>query len=182
MKLESVLALHEKLYFHELDAREKLVQRLQLCLLVLSAIGSAWIYMLARIDFASTHPPFIHAIFLVTFLIASACVVASCYYFVRAFWGHRYECIPVAEEVEKYRSLLKQTYQPYQDGEATAAEYFGEFLIKYYSECAAQNAVTNSTRYDHIHESVSYIVYAIPFLFIAGLCFALGGIGKVAGS
>src|SRR3546814_10449480 len=43
----------EKIYFHEIDAREKLTDRLQLAFIVLSAIVAAWLYVLSRINFRS---------------------------------------------------------------------------------------------------------------------------------
>ncbi|PTU32249.1 hypothetical protein [Stenotrophobium rhamnosiphilum] len=176
---DKTLVFHEKLYFHELDCREKLIQRLQLTLAILTGIVGGWMYIFSRLNFSGPSQPFVWAIFLVCFACGSVLLAIACFKFVKALWGHSYDCLPVATEIENYRIQMYDTYKEFSDGPETAAGYFRKFLIQYFSECAAHNAKQNAERYDFLHESVSCIVYSIPFILIAAISFLLGGLAKV---
>ena len=178
MTEEQVLSLHEKIYFHEIEAREKLTARLQLAFIVLSAIVAAWLHVLSRINFSWDVYPFVSAVFLVAYSIASCLIGAACFEFMRSLWGHSYECLPVAIEIEKYRALLRSTYETYEDGAEVSKKHFSEFMARYYSECSSKNALVNSLRYDRLHDCTSYLVCAAPFLFVSGLVYVLAQMGK----
>lgn len=173
---DRALALHEKLYFHELDSREKLTARLQLSAAILTAFVGGLVYILYRLG-VNIHPtPFAHAVFVISYVAAVALIAGASWYFVRALWNHSYECLPMATELEKYRTLLGATYQGFPDGDATATSHWEAFLVRYFSECAATNAAVNSTRYECLHKSTSFIVFAIPAAVIATLAFIFGGL------
>lgn len=178
MREDQVLALHEKLYFHEIEAREKLTARLQLSFVVLSAIIAAWLYVLGHINFSGQNHPFNLAIFLVAYSIATVLIGVACLEFIRALWGHSYVCLPIATEIEKYRVLLFTTYEKYEDGKDVAEQYFSKFMARYYSECSADNSMVNSRRYDRLHDCTSYLVYSVPYLLISGVVFVLAHMGK----
>jgi hypothetical protein len=50
MDTEQLLAFHEKLYYHELENRDKLPARLQLCLGMLTVFIGLMVYMIAHFD------------------------------------------------------------------------------------------------------------------------------------
>ena len=182
MDQDKLLAFHEKQYFHELDCREKLTARLQLTLAMLTAIIAALAYIIVRTTFQSNPSPFASALFLVSMVSSVVLVGAAAIFFVRAVWGHQYECLPVATEIEKYRDLLVQTYKDYENGAGLSSDYYQKFLIRYFSECASSNAAVNRDRYDLLHDSMSNIVYSLPTLVVACLTFKAGGFaGPLAG-
>jgi hypothetical protein len=172
------LAFHEKLYFHEMDSREKLIARLQLALAILSGLVGVWTYIVSSLDFNGHPGPFTWAVFLVSFATGSGLVATACFKFVKALWGHSYECLPVATEIENYRIKLHETYQEFSDGDETAVDHYRKFLIKYFSECSTHNAKQNALRYKLLHETASFIVYSLPLIFFAALTFILGGLAK----
>src|SRR3546814_8858614 len=126
-----------------------------------------------RTDTLFPYTTLFRSIFLVAYLIASCLIGAACYEFIRALWGHTYECLPVATEIEKYRAQLRSTYEEYEDGVEVSEKHFLEFMARYYSECSSKNAIVNSLRYDRLHDCSSYLVYAAPFLLVSGLVFVL---------
>jgi hypothetical protein len=174
------LALYEKYYFHELESLEKLTPRLQLSLTMLSALIGVVIYIVARINFSAEPSVFVRVVFTVTFVLGCVLLVVAAISFLMALWGHTYECLPTAIDVEKYRAELIDTYKAFSDGAETAADYFQKFLLRYYAECAAHNADLNAKRYDALYECLSYMILSLPCIFTSALVFTLGGMAKNA--
>lgn len=178
MDNRTAMAFYEKLYFHELENREKLTPRLHLSLAILTTILAALVYIGLRVSFSKGPGPAAAAIFLVSIVVATVLVSASVLDFVKALWGHTYECVPTATKIEEYRQVLLAHYAGMNDGNSTANEHFAAFLLRYFSECAAANATVNEVRYRLLHGSLSLLVYALPFLVAAGAVFAYGGISS----
>ncbi len=172
---ERALLFYERMYFHELDNREKLTARLQLSLAILTALVALLAYIVSRTTLQSGPGPFAVAAFLVSFASSTATLSASAWFFIRALWGHSYECLPVATEIEKYRELLAETYKDYPDGDSLTATHHKRFLVRYFAECASVNASVNQRRYELLHDCVSCTVYALPALVLLGLVFRFGG-------
>jgi hypothetical protein len=116
MKPEQVFELYEKLYFHEVDAREKIAGRLQIPLAILLSINSIFDIFLKGADFTNYSEWFLAFFFLVAislvFHVTSAC------YFIRSFYGHSYEFIPSAVSSEEYMQTLITSYSFYSDCDA----------------------------------------------------------------
>ena len=179
---DKALLFYEKLYFHELDSREKLTARLQLSLAILTALVAAFAYVLSRTTFQNQPGPFATAVFLVSLASSAVLLCAAAIFFVKALWGHSYECLPLANKIEEYRVLLAETYKDYSNGDRLSADYQKKFLVRYFAECASLNASVNERRYQLIHDCLSYTVYALPALVLLGLAFQLGGFASTTSS
>lgn len=179
---DKALLFYEKLYFHELDSREKLTARLQLSLAILTALVAALAYVLSRTTFRSESGPFATAVFLVSLAGSAVLLCAAATFFIKALWGHSYECLPLANKIEDYRLLLTDTYKDYTDGDRLSADYHKKFLVRYFAECASLNASVNERRYQLLHDCVSYTVYSLPALVLLGLAFRLGGFASTTSS
>jgi hypothetical protein len=178
MEYESLLGFHEKLYFHEFDSKEKLTARLQLCLAMLTVLIGLMAYIVAHFHLGESRIGPSAVTLLVTFTLSAALLIAASYKFICALWGYRYECLPFSGQIEDYRGELLKTYASFDDGKETAQLEYDKFLVKYMSECTSKNAALNTERYEHLHDSISYIVYSIPPIVIAGLAFVIGGFLK----
>lgn len=180
MSQEELLKLYEKLYFHELDSRDKLTSRLQLSLAVLTALVGALGYILLRLNLAAASPA-AGVIFIVSYAIAVALVGSAGWHFIRALWNHSYECLPVATAIEDYRNELINTYKAFEDGAEDVSTHFQDFLGRYFRECASKNAEVNKIRADRLHDSLSFVVYSVVPILISVLSFALGGLARAVG-
>lgn len=172
---DKALLFYEKLYFHELDSREKLTARLRLLLAILTALLAAFAYVLSKTTFQSQAGPFASAVFLISLASSAVLLCVAATFFIKALWGHSYECLPLASKIEEYRLLLTETYKDYTNGDRLSADYQKKFLVRYFAECASLNASVNEKRYGLIHDCLSYTVCALPALVLLGLAFKLGG-------
>lgn len=177
---DKALLFYEKMYFHELESREKLTARLQLSLAMLTGLIAVISYVVSRANVEAHPGAFAGALLLVSIVCGVVLLATAVRDYIRALWGHSYECLPYATDIEAYRVLLGETYKGYTDGESLAHKHYKQFLIRYYSECAARNAAVNERRFNLLHECTSYMVYSLPALVALGLIFALGGFAPAA--
>src|SRR5690554_4925923 len=133
MDRERLFELYEKLYFHELEVREKMLNRLQIPLALLVSVVSFYGFILNSLYFSAS---ILHLIFYVLFAISAIIFCRSLYYFVRAFFNHTYEFIPTALATEEYRNELETHYAPYPNSEEQVKSAFVDYLYKYYSQCS----------------------------------------------
>lgn len=178
MEREKRTAFYEKLYFHELDAREKLISRLQFCMTFLVALIGAWVYVFSRLNFDAQAGMAGVAIFLVFYVVFSVLLIASSWHYAVAAWGHKYECIPSAEKIEEYRQTLHTFYKDTSGGMQVAEDEFLAFVEKYMCECSSVNSLVNDARYKSLHDSMGLGIYALLPLAIAGITFLVAGLGK----
>src|SRR5690348_1077364 len=84
------LLLYEKLYFHELDCREKLTARLQLSFGILSAIILMVSYVVAHTSLAADPSASAWALFLISMAASVVLAILAATSYVKALWGHSY--------------------------------------------------------------------------------------------
>jgi hypothetical protein len=176
MEPEKVFELYEKLYFHEVDAREKIAARLQIPLAILLSITSVFAIFLKGADFTN------YSGWNITFFVIVAISLllhgVSAAYFIKSFYGHSYEFIPTAVDSETYRQELISTYREFDDRDELVRKYFKEYLFKYYSECATKNTLANDQRSKFIHKCNTYFVINLIPLILAFIIFTFTGIDK----
>ncbi|MCK7597207.1 hypothetical protein M0G74_07960 [Microbulbifer sp. CAU 1566] len=176
MKDEKIFELYEKLYFHEVEAREKIAARLQIPLAIILSITSVYAFLAKGISFDndSLWNYFFGGVLIVSVIL----FFKSVSYFSRAFYGHTYEFIPSAVTTEDYRKKLYETYGSREDCDQLVEKYFNKYLFDYYCECSSANTSVNDQRSYFLHKCNTYlIVNAIP-LSVAFLVFTLSGIDK----
>lgn len=167
--------LYEKLYFHELETREKILNRLQIPLAIIVSFVSFYGYVAKGIDLTSG----LWNVVLYMFLLVSLILFTlSLYNFIRAFFNHTYELIPTAVETEDYRNQLIEHYKDYPTSGQLVEDAFDNYLYKYYAECATANTKINDRRSSFIHNCNKWLVSNLPFLFLVFLIFSFSGVDK----
>ncbi|WP_370243712.1 hypothetical protein [Marisediminitalea sp.] len=176
MKSEQVFQLYEKLYFHEVEAREKIQARLQLPLAILLSITSIYAIFLKGTSF--TNESYWNLGYLTLVAVSLSLHITSCWYFVKAFYGHDYEMIPDSMSSEKYRQQLSTTYANEENRDDLISQYFQLYLFNYYAECSSHNTRVNDERSRCIHWCNTFVVLNIFPLIFAFLIFTLADIDK----
>lgn len=176
MNRSELYKLYEKLYFHEIESRDKITSRLQLPLAIFVSIFSVLGLMVRNINFDLG--PIILSAFFLFLLISVIPVGLGVYYFIRGFYGHVYEYIPTAVDTEKYNQELIETYKEFENGENIAQKYLFDYLYKYYADCSSKNSNVNDKRSEFIHKSNFYIIVSILPLLITFLIFTFASIDK----
>lgn len=179
MNSAEIFQFHERQYFHELQARENLIARLQFSLGLLTALLGSFAFIFYRIDFAKDQGPATYAFLLVSAAAGACFAVCACAYFVRAAYS-RYEMLPTTASIAAYHDQLVRTYESFPDGSSTAAMYFEQFLLDDLIKCSTHNARHNAERYEYLHQSTAFVIYSVPCLAVGFVAFVLGGIEKAS--
>lgn len=176
MNDEKRFDLYEKLYFHEVEVREKISSRLQIPLALLLSISSVYAILIKGISIEDVS--FWNLCFGGMFLASVVLFITSVSYFVRSFYGHTYEFIPSAVDTENYRNTLIETYRDFDECDDLVEKYFNEYIFKYYNECSTANTEVNDKRSEYLHKCNTYLILTALPLAIAFLIFSLSDIDK----
>lgn len=169
---EKRFAFYEKLYFHELDMREKLHARVSFPLTIVVSMIGAIVYLWQARDFepASTYA----AIFAIALGISFATILWGASYLVRSYWGHTYSLLPTAKEISEYRVQLSQTYEGRDDTAALVDSHFKSFLMDYLIALASLNQCVNQLRAGALHRCHQGLIIGATLLLFASSVFFAG--------
>ncbi len=171
--------LYEKLYFNEIDMREKLNARLQTPLALIVSLVGVLAFMLQNYERETWSLSSNASLIFATFLITSSVVLAtSIVLFVRSWYGNTYSFLPSAQETEEYREKLMVTYAPYENGAAMAETYLNQYICRYYIECSSANTRCNDQRSIYLHKTNSALIVTVLLALIAFLSFYFGDLSK----
>ena len=169
---------YEKLYFHEIDARDRIQGRLQLSLTLLLAVTGAVVFLFQNFDYQSgawTAPQWTFAFF---FCFGTVLLVVAMVFFVKAFYNNAYYFLPDSKQTAAYKDLLDRTYAEFTERERLISEAMDQYLIGYYIEYAAFNTQVNDRRSAYLHLCNGAVVGAAVLFIAALLAFYFGDLGK----
>src|SRR2546428_8190607 len=95
---------YEKLYFHEIHARDKIQGRLQLSLTVLLAVGGALVFLIQNFDYQTGAWTPIRSMFGFFVCVGSVTLVCAIMFFINAFLSGSYQRSPVGLRLPVQRS------------------------------------------------------------------------------
>ena len=176
MVRNELFQLYEKLYFHEIDTREKFNARLQIPLAILVAQLSFLGYMLQNIAQGKSGLLFIA--FWLLYVLSCSSTGFAIFHFVRAWYGYTYSFIPAAKETEEYHNELIELYKEYDNSEELVKSGIDQYLYDYYKECSSLNTSNNDQKSIKLHKSMSFVIGAILLSFFAFIPYHFGGIDK----
>ncbi|WP_341303221.1 hypothetical protein [Pseudomonas sp. TMP25] len=171
--------LYERLYFHELEIKEKITTRVQLVFTLMVMLYTVASYMLRMLDYSSVVGVVVlFLLFFGAFGVFSALAIPQ---LVRAFWGNIFQCIPSPCETEKYRAEVEEyckniisfnkdnpeNKQP----EIDVSVEMKDYLYEKYKDCAAHNTVVNERRSVFVHEAFKWLIISAVPLLVAALMF-----------
>ncbi len=176
MEKKDVIALYEKLYFHEIDSREKLNSRLQTPLTLIVSFVGVLAFMLQNYG----HQGFSLAAVSFLFLLGLSAIALACAatFFVRSWYNNTYSFLPAAQDTESYRQSLIKLYEPYKNGTQLASDYFSDYLMDYYVRYSSANTECNDRRSIYLHKTNGALIFTALIAFLAFLTFYLGGLDK----
>jgi hypothetical protein len=171
MNKEQLFKFYEKLYFHEIESREKISSRLQLPLaIIIGQIGLIG-YILKQFKIYNN---FIIIVCMVLFGITILFLGFALKHFIKSWYNYEYSFLPTASDTEKYRSTLINTYNDYEDRDKLVENALKDFIYKYYIDCSTINTVNNDTRSFHFHRTASNLIisFALSIVTLGTLFFS----------
>lgn len=157
--------LYEKLYFSELDRRDKINARLALPFAVIVATVGLSSYL-----FHAPEKPSIAAwsyVFWALYAASVAALFTGAWFFRKAWFGHTDRLLPTAGHMEEYHRQLIDTYAGYDNAEELVDTYFQGFLFNYYVECSSDNAINNDRRSFDIFRATASLTISVLLAFAA---------------
>ena len=163
---ERVRSLLEKLYFHELEHREKINSRLQMPFAITLALlgGYSFLWSKARLgDLQHCVGIFYALVGLFSFLL----FVSGAIQFKRAWIGHEYEVLPPGGELLSHSDILKAHYRNAGYGRNYADREFRGVELNYFAKCASKNFEVNEKRSLSLHKANRLLLFSGYLLVLA---------------
>jgi len=168
--------LFEKLYFHEIEAREKINGRLQLPMVLIISMLGAIAYMLQNLQ--RSYIDIWTILFLATLAATAVFLCIAIYNFIRSWFGNTYDFLPTPIDSSEYLNLLNTTYAEFDEKNQLIDQYLDEYLYDSYIHCATKNASCNDKRSIYLHKSHGYIITTSVSLLICFIVFYFGSLEK----
>lgn len=164
--------LYEKLYFHEIDIREKFNARLQLPLAILVAIISFLGFLLQNANKTELSGFFLF-LFWSGYVLSCIATTLAIYFFIKSWYGYTYQFIPSANSTEEYHTELIELYSDFEDKEELISKGINDYLYKYYAECSSVNTENNDKKAISLHKAMTSIICAVVLSFLAFIPYQL---------
>lgn len=171
-----LFTLYEKLYFQELDRREKLSARLNLPLAVLVAVIGFLSFMLDRAP--RDINTIVHFFFWMCFLGACVASAVGAWFFRASWFGHSDKLLPTANATEEYRNELIRFYDEFEEKDALVEAGLMRYLYDYYMKFSSVNTTNNDARSYHLYQATYAITVAALLAFIAFVPYFLTNHGE----
>lgn len=156
---------YEKIYFYELDRKEKLISRLNLPLAMLVAVVSFLSYMLNKAP--TTHDGASGVFFWIFYLSTIITLLLGARYFWSSWQLKDYDKgLPTLAELDRYRIEAEKHFKQYGENPDDAETYFRSVIQNYYIEGSTTNTANNDKRATLLGSLASYVTLTI----ILALC------------
>lgn len=174
MSQEKLFDLYEKVYFSEIENKDKLHTRVQ-TIFSLIVIEVTVITYLAKNTSLDNNIPL--SVLVIVLTIGSfLTVIYSCFRLQKAFWGNSFRYLPTPNDINKYHlELIKyeKTFINYCNeneieykNEHNPDDKIQEYLARELMECTSWNIKKNEDRSSEIFESTKlFFVSLVPLLF-----------------
>lgn len=168
--------LYEKIYFHEIDGRDKVAQRLQLPLVTFLALAGFIGHMLQNVQ--RTNEAGAGLWFWSFLLIAVLGLTSAAIYFVKSVIGKTYSYLPDPEEWSKHHKQCVALYIDYSNADALVAAAVKKNIIAIYIKCGTKNGAINAEKASYVFIILRCLVATALFTFAAFGFFYFGKLDK----
>jgi len=165
MNQEQLFAFYEKLYFQELERREKLSARLNVPLAILVAVIGFLSFMLNGAPISVSE--WSSFLFWAFFVSACGSTAVGAWFFKASWFGHTDKLLPTANETEAYRAKLIDLYKDFDEKEQWVEESLKQYLYDYYKQFSSENTVNNDARAYRLYCATYAITVAVLLAFSA---------------
>ena len=178
MTNEELKEFYERLYFQEVEARDKLSARLQLPLTLILAIIGATAFLLQNFDYQAGAWTASRVAFLFFLASGSIILILAIKWFVNAMYNNEYHFLPDSTKTADYKQLLDETYKEFQEREKLVSDALDKYIMEAYVQYAAFNTNVNDRRSAFIHLCNGAIIATAVLLISAFLAFYFGDLDK----
>lgn len=168
MDINSRRELYEKIYYYELDQREKLESRLKIPMTIFAIEFSMALFLFNKIIVIKNFSP--DEFFWVIYTGGCVSLIISIFFFIKSWYGYKYKLIPTSIDIENYYRDTKEHYYKIDTDkfESWTNEAFQEYLLESYRNYGAYNTINNDRKSYNLHNCIStllisFILFAISY-------------------
>ncbi|TYK56883.1 hypothetical protein [Pseudomonas synxantha] len=160
----------EKVYYYELERKEKLIARLSLPLAILVALLSFFSYMLDKAPISTVGT--VAVFFWIFYWYACICLTVGVWNFWRA-WNLRVfdKALSTLEDIEAYRISMLKLYAEFEDGMEETEKQMSIFIYNQYVTGSTTNALNNDRRLMYLNELSTFMAATILFALLSFIPF-----------
>lgn len=158
--------LSEKIYFHELEHRERINSRLQLPFAITLTLLGGYGYIVSQLT-APDLDFYVTWIFLFFALVSFVLFLLGVFRFKCAWIGHDYEVLPSASGLVEHKDKLVAHYRDAGFGRRYAERAFLRVETDYYAKCGSTNFDVNELRSLHLHKANKLLLAASTLLIVS---------------
>lgn len=168
--------LYEKLYFHELEIRDKLIGRLQISLTVIAILLGFLAFMLRnKADVAGGTTA---SIFWILFIISIVLIAIAIIFFMLSWYGSKYKLLPTASDTDKYKDKLFDHYKEYENSDELAMNFLHQYLFEYFRDWSSENTIINDKKSFYLYLTNLFVILSLIFSFLSFMLFYFGKLDK----
>lgn len=176
MNEKELFDFYQRLYWHDIDAREHLNNRLQIPLGIIVALAGLLGFLLQNYEHKALN--WTTGSFIGFLVAASIGLIFAVTLFVLSGYRHEYNFIPQATSMETHRIALENHYKSHPDPNISAAGAFNSYLLKHYIDYSSINTGINDERSRRLHQTNTAIIGTAIVLTGAFLVFYFGRLDK----
>lgn len=160
----------EKVFYYELERKEKLIARLSLPLAILVALLSFFSYMLDKAP--ATSAGSVGVFFWIFYWCACICLAIGVWNFWRA-WNLRVfdKALSTLEDLEAYRNSMLKLYETFDDCEEETNSQMSLLVYNQYVTGSTTNALNNDRRLVCLNTLSGFMAATILFALLSFIPF-----------
>ncbi|MGJ3745364.1 hypothetical protein B7R70_21210 [Yersinia pseudotuberculosis] len=178
MDNDKFLLFYERLYFHEMDLKEKLHIRVQIVFTLALIVATGITYIFKNLSYGLIS---IAVIIVILNTTSSLLLCYALFFLKKAFWDNVFKQVPTPNEITNYLSSLvkhRETIEKYNIEYPDHAQpvinpeqAINDFVLAELETCASHNMLINEQRSRNIHKATSIIFQSLIPLAVALILF-----------
>ncbi len=158
---------YEKLYFHELEVRDKVENRLKLPFSIFAIVFTLAVFLFNEVLVKKSVT--VDAFFWTVYLGALLALVFAVGFFIVSWYGYTYKMLPTASDVEAYYGQILTDYQKVSPHKARAwaKEAFDDYLMETFKTYATHNTRNNDRKAFYLHRCVTALIISFMLICVA---------------
>lgn len=176
MDEDALFKLYEKLYFHEIDIRERLNSRLQIPLTIIALLFGFLAYMLQnKCEGVGNNA---EIVFWVLFSISICAVCSAIFFFILSWYSYKHKLLPSAISTDQYKNKLVEHYREHEVPEKLVKKYLKKYLYNYYRDFSSENTIINDRKSFYMHLTNMSLIFSIVLTFTTFIPYYFGSLDK----
>ena len=176
MNEEQLFKLYEKLYFHEIDMRERLNSRLQIPLTIIAILLGFLAFMLQ--NKCSKVGNISEVVFWILFVFSIITISLSILFFILSWYSYKHKLLPSATSTDQYKRDLLEHFKDHEDPNKIVEKYLKEYLYDYYRDFSSENTIINDKKSFFLHLTNLFLIISVVLLFLTFIPYYFGPLDK----